>query len=94
MAGKINKSCNFCGKPEDMTLSMFSAGDVHICDSCVCYCYEMLYGNGIVSDHPEKKKGRGKKSSEKEINLLKPAEIKKVLDEYVIGQDSDRKSVV
>lgn len=93
MAGKINKSCNFCGKPEDMTLSMFSAGDVHICDSCVCYCYEMLYGNGIVSDHPEKKKGRGKKSSEKEINLLKPAEIKKVLDEYVIGQDSAKMSL-
>ncbi|MBO5227145.1 MAG: ATP-dependent Clp protease ATP-binding subunit ClpX [Ruminococcus sp.] len=94
MAGKMNKSCNFCGKPEDMTLSMFSAGDVHICDSCVSYCYEMLYGNGIVGDVPaSKKKGRGSKKSEKKINLLKPAEIKKVLDEYVIGQDSAKMSL-
>ncbi len=94
MAGNIKKSCNFCGKPEDMTLSLFSAGDVHICDSCVSYCYEMLYGNGIVSDVPvSKKKGRGKNSSEKEIKLLRPAEIKKVLDEYVIGQDSAKMSL-
>ena len=79
------KKCNFCGKGENKVQSMFSAGDVNICDECVCYCYELLYG----ADAQPKGKGKSrKKSAEKEMKLLKPAEIKKVLDEYVIGQDA------
>ncbi len=93
MAGNMMKSCNFCGKSEDIVTSMFSAGDVHICDNCVCYCYEMLYGNGLVSKPASGKKADSKKSGVKEINLLKPAEIKKVLDEYVIGQDAAKMSL-
>mgnify|MGYP001030334083 FL=1 len=79
------KKCNFCGKGENKVQSMFSAGDVNICDECVCYCYELLYG----ADAQPKGKGKSrKKSAEKEMKLLKPAEIKKVLDEYVVGQDA------
>ena len=79
------KKCNFCGKGENKVQSMFSAGDVNICDECVCYCYELLYGE----DARPKGKGKSrKKSAEKEMKLLKPAEIKKVLDEYVVGQDA------
>ncbi len=79
------KKCNFCGKGENKVQSMFSAGDVNICDECVCYCYELLYG----ADARPKGKGKSrKKPAEKEMKLLKPAEIKKVLDEYVIGQDA------
>ena len=79
------KKCNFCGKGENKVQSMFSAGDVNICDECVCYCYELLYG----ADAQPKGKGKSrKKPAEKEMKLLKPAEIKKVLDEYVIGQDA------
>ena len=79
------KKCNFCGKGENKVQSMFSTGDVNICDECVCYCYELLYG----ADARPKGKGKSrKKSAEKEMKLLKPAEIKKVLDEYVVGQDA------
>ena len=79
------KKCNFCGKGENKVQSMFSAGDVNICDECVCYCYELLYG----ADARPKGKGKSrKKSAEKEMKLLKPAEIKKVLDVYVVGQDA------
>ena len=79
------KKCNFCGKGENKVQSMFSAGDVNICDECVCYCYELLYW----ADARPKGKGKSrKKSAEKEMKLLKPAEIKKVLDEYVVGQDA------
>lgn len=79
------KKCNFCGKGENKVQSMFSAGDVNICDECVCYCYELLYG----ADARPKGKGKSrKKSAEKEMKLLKPTEIKKVLDEYVVGQDA------
>lgn len=92
MADHYVKHCNFCGKGEDVVTSMFSSADVNICDECVCYCYEMLYGNGLVSKPVDKKKkssGKGKKK----IQLLKPAEIKKVLDEYVIGQDAAKMSL-
>ncbi|MBQ8514890.1 MAG: ATP-dependent Clp protease ATP-binding subunit ClpX [Ruminococcus sp.] len=93
MADHYVKHCNFCGKGEDIVTSMFSSGDVNICDQCVCYCYEMLYGNGLVSKPSEKKKSFGKKDDVKEIKLLKPSEIKKVLDEYVIGQDAAKMSL-
>ncbi len=79
--------CNFCGKPENKVGSMFSAGTSNICDECVCYCYELLYGE---QGKPQGKSSGGSSSAEqkqRQINLLKPAEIKKVLDEYVIGQD-------
>lgn len=81
------KHCNFCGRTEDVSSSMFSAGDVNICDRCVCYCYEMLESNGLTAEYNvQKKKKKAKKPDT--LKLLKPAEIKKVLDEYVIGQDN------
>ncbi|MBQ9906353.1 MAG: ATP-dependent Clp protease ATP-binding subunit ClpX [Oscillospiraceae bacterium] len=85
MPEKGLRTCNFCGKPETKVQSMFSAGANNICDECVTYCYELLYGDRDAKPQNEKEK-KGK-SSGKQINLLKPAEIKKVLDEYVIGQD-------
>ena len=68
---------------------MFSAGDSNICSECVCYCYEVLYGAGMVPQ-PEKKSGTDSEQAPKDledIRLMPPTEIKKVLDEYVIGQD-------
>ena len=85
MPEKGMRTCNFCGKPETKVQSMFSAGTNNICDECVTYCYELLYGDRDI--RPQNGKEKKSKSSGKEINLLKPAEIKKVLDEYVIGQD-------
>jgi ATP-dependent Clp protease ATP-binding subunit ClpX len=72
---------------------MFSAGDVNICDECICYCYEMLYGGASGVKTAKSKSKSGSKSSSNTINLLKPAEIKKVLDEYIIGQDEAKISL-
>ena len=82
--------CNFCGKPESLVDSMLSAGDVHICNECVCYCYEMLYG---PTPQSRAKSGKKSKSSAKQIQLKKPADMKKILDEYVIGQDAAKISL-
>ncbi|MBR3269322.1 MAG: ATP-dependent Clp protease ATP-binding subunit ClpX [Oscillospiraceae bacterium] len=90
MPDKGMRVCNFCGKPEDKVQSIFSAGNNNICDECVTYCYELLYGD--LDLKPQQKSSR-KKSSQKKINLLKPAEIKKVLDEYVIGQEQAKVSL-
>jgi len=86
------KTCSFCGKGENRVRSMFSAANSNICDECVEYCYEMLYGPGIS------KANRKAVSKKKEYNLaaaklLKPMEIKAFLDDYVIGQDDAKISL-
>lgn len=85
------KYCNFCGKAEHEVASMFSAGNSHICDDCICYCYEMLYGSSMHS-MIKKKKSKSEKD-DKQIKLQKPSEMKKILDEYVIGQDAAKISL-
>ena len=86
------KSCSFCGKGENKVMSMLSAGDANICDECVCYCYEMLFGPAAAKKQrksalkPEKQKAAAMK-------LLKPVEIKKFLDDYVMGQDEAKISL-
>ncbi|MCR5109696.1 MAG: ATP-dependent Clp protease ATP-binding subunit ClpX [Ruminococcus sp.] len=86
------KSCSFCGKAEHTVHSMFSAGSVNICDECVCYCYEMLYGPGIAKSH--RKAAKAVKNTDiSQLKLLKPVEIKAYLDEYVIGQDEAKKAL-
>ena len=83
------KICNFCGKGEDRVMSMFSAGMYNICDECVRTCYDMIYGS--QGTHKEKKKEEKKAS--KPFKLLRPAEIKSVLDQYVIGQEQAKISL-
>ncbi len=83
MAGEtVAKKCNFCGKPENRAKSLFSAGNVHICDECVLFCYDILEEKGLLDEplHPVATK-------DSDITLTKPSDIKKALDEYVIGQE-------
>ena len=91
MPEKGMRTCNFCGKPENQVQSIFSAGTNNICDECVTYCYELLYGD--LDLKPQSKSSSKSSKSGKKINLLKPAEIKKVLDEYVIGQEQAKISL-
>lgn len=87
MTNDAIKRCDFCGKPENKVKNMFSAGDTNICDECVLFCYDIL---AEQSGLPGPKTATGIKESKKSdggITLKKPAEIKEVLDEYVIGQD-------
>lgn len=87
---KSLKRCNFCGKVETKVKNFFSAGDVHICSECILFCYEIL----ADQDPRLKKNNLSKyKESDNEITLTKPVEIKKFLDEYVIGQDEAKISL-
>ncbi len=89
MAGFSNfKICNFCGKGEDKVMNMFSAGMNNICDECVTTCYEMIYPS-----HPQGQTVKKEKKEQKPFKLLRPEEIKTVLDQYVIGQDHAKVSL-
>lgn len=91
MANETLKRCLFCGKTENKVRNMFSAGNNHICDECVLFCYDILEEQGSVSPRVKMAEKPTKKvktaSAEDGITLKKPAEIKAVLDEYVVGQD-------
>lgn len=73
--------CSFCGRSKKEANLLIAGLDGHICD----YCIEQAHG--IVIEE------LGSKSDFKldNVNLLKPEEIKKFLDDYVIGQDDAKK---
>ena len=95
MANDVYKRCNFCGKSEAKVKNMFSAGVYNICDECVIYCYDILVDQGLVPSReslmPEF--GAAEEQNDKTVTLKKPAEIKAVLDDYVIGQDDAKKAL-
>ena len=70
--------CSFCGKTQDQVERMISGPGVYICDQCVELCMDIV--EGIPANEKTAKPKPAKK-------LPKPIEIKKMLDEYVIGQD-------
>ena len=87
MANGAMKRCNFCGKSENKVRNMFSAGNTHICDECVLLCYDVLAQQMEIPRPYEGAPSKENAQNDGKINLKKPAEIKAVLDEYVIGQE-------
>lgn len=93
MAGKNNDKeiyCSFCGKPQDMVLRMIAGNGAYICDRCVDLCMNILEQSG-EAEREGFRDNRGLAPQPPEASLaelLKPKEIKAILDEYVIGQDA------
>ncbi|MBF8279334.1 MAG: clpX [candidate division NC10 bacterium] len=77
--GKL--TCSFCGKNQDDVRKLIAGPTVYICDECIELC------NDIIAEEwqEEKSKGLG--------DLPKPAEIKSILDQHVIGQERAKKSL-
>ena len=75
--------CSFCGKSQDEVRKLIAGPDgVYICNECVDICM------GIIEEEYD---FDAAEMDPGEINLLKPVEIKKFLDDYVIGQDAAKK---
>lgn len=70
-------SCSFCGRTEDTVEKLISGPNAYICDKCVGLCVDIVQ----------------KKPVSYEMKLLKPKEIKAHLDEYIIGQESAKKTI-
>ena len=76
--GNDNLFCSFCGKNQKEVTKLIAGPAVYICDECIQLCSEII--------EEETKKDTGDVQ-----NLLVPKEIKAMLDEYVIEQDSAKK---
>ncbi|HEX16348.1 MAG: ATP-dependent Clp protease ATP-binding subunit ClpX [Deltaproteobacteria bacterium] len=70
--------CSFCGKSQDQVRKLIAGPRVYICDECVQLC------NEILEEELERE-------AKVKAPVPKPAEIKRILDEYVIGQERAKK---
>ena len=77
-----NLTCSFCGKSQKEVKKLIAGPTVYICDECIGLC------NDIIAEEQDKDGG-----SNGQFKIPKPSEIKKVLDEYVIGQDRAKKTL-
>jgi len=75
-----NLVCSFCGKSQDEVRKLIAGPTVYICDECIDLC------NDIIAEECDQDEGVTSGSA-----VPKPAEIKKVLDQYVIGQEHAKK---
>lgn len=85
-----NIYCSFCGKPQEYVGRLIKGNGSYICDQCVDLCVNILEESDVDIQSPEE----DVKDTSMEIpQLLKPVEIKAILDEYVIGQDNAKKAL-
>ncbi len=73
--------CSFCGKSQEQVRKLVAGPGVYICDECIELCNEIV----------QEELGNDEEIDMKEIP--KPMEIRKILDDYVIGQDVAKKSL-
>ena len=87
MAKNDNRSggvrCSFCGKPQEAVKKIIAGPGVFICDECVSLCTDII----------EEEAYEEGKDLEELAQIPSPEEIKKVLDEYVIGQEQAKKTL-
>ena len=75
-----NLVCSFCGKSQDEVRKLIAGPTVYICDECIDLC------NDIIAEEVDHEEALASSS-----NVPKPVEIKRVLDQYVIGQERAKK---
>src|SRR5207249_438875 len=75
-----NLVCSFCGKSQDEVRKLIAGPTVYICDECIDLC------NDIIAEEVDQEETLSSTSA-----VPKPSEIKKVLDQYVIGQERAKK---
>lgn len=82
MAKGTGISCSFCGRPKSEVGILIAGVTGHICDSCITQAHQIV---------DEQLRFDNKTENKADFKLLKPAQIKEHLDEYVIGQDDAKK---
>ena len=78
---KKQLKCSFCGKSQDQVKRLIAGPGVYICDECIELCSEIIadeFDEAVEFDAKE---------------LPKPQEIKRYLDDYVIGQEDAKKAL-
>lgn len=77
--------CSFCGRSRDEVKILIAGQEGHICENCVDHAREIIDQELNVRDE------KGSSASNFKLSVKKPMELKKFLDEYIIGQDEAKK---
>jgi ATP-dependent Clp protease ATP-binding subunit ClpX len=80
---KSTLHCSFCGRSRDEVKILIAGQDGHICENCVEHAREIIEQELMVRNDSV--------NSNYKLTVRKPVEIKRFLDEYVIGQDDAKK---
>ncbi len=75
-----NLCCSFCGKSQKEVKKLIAGPTVYICDECIALC------NDIIAEEVEKDEPNGESEP-----IPRPQEIKRILDDYVVGQERAKK---
>ena len=81
MSSDKHLRCSFCGKSKESVKKFISGPSVYICNECISLC------NEILAEEEERE------NQETSVTTLTPVEIKDFLDDYVIGQESAKRSL-
>src|SRR5579872_4129751 len=76
--------CSFCGRNRDEVKILIAGQEGHICENCVEHAQEIIQQELMIREDSTG-------SSSFKLTVKKPIEIKRILDEYVIGQDDAKK---
>ena len=82
------KCCSFCGRSEDQVRLLITGLSGYICEDCAQQAYKIVNESGVVSSAATSEK---QVENHKVKEVPKPQEIKKYLDNYVIGQDEAKR---
>ncbi len=82
------KICSFCGRREDEVKILISGLEADICEDCVQQAYHILKTTGMLEPEANSRKKSDRFALKK---VPKPKDIKKYLDEYIIGQDEAKR---
>lgn len=85
MAKQQTLHCSFCGRNRDEVKILIAGQEGHICENCVEHAQEII-GQEMINQ-PDKSSA----TSNYKLSVKKPMELKKFIDDYVIGQDDAKK---
>jgi ATP-dependent Clp protease ATP-binding subunit ClpX len=85
MAKQQTLHCSFCGRSREEVKILIAGQEGHICENCVEHAQE------IISQEIIPQPSKNPQTSNYKLTVKKPLELKKFLDEYIIGQDDAKK---